>query len=956
MSLQLIVYPQNYDGQINATSSTTTPNELIVDGVNFTSVNSVTPSDVDMAGVPGDLNTYFIQNGNALPTIPGNWYAGRDTNGTTVLAPVNIANNLVMYLDLQPNQGSIIYQRLSGLIPGLQYICTVSISADTSTTRDLELKAMDGTQLNQIGLAQSSSAFGGGSGTMSMFFFASTPNDIISFFYKSKPSTTGSGSTNPLTISAISVTNNGFTPTTTTTVLGDGQVICDLYEDEDIPLTLSIDDFKNVAEQVQSYSKAFKLPGTKRNNKIFGNVFEVTRADDGIVFNPYVKTKCILKQDGFILFEGYLRLIDIQDKEGEISYNVNLYSEVIALADLIKGRTFNDLGFEELEHDYNKTNIKASWTGSLTYTNAAASDSFRDADTLKYPFVDWNHQMLVANGSTGTLATLSNPELTVLEQGFRPFIQLKYLINRIFNQPNFPFSYTSEFFDSDDFKKLYMDFNWGADTQGAAPLRNDFVNRISGGTLVYIPQAYYKIWLPFAGAPAGNTALWDNTEFKFTSDVSNLEVTGDFRIQLASVAVTNTYEVTMRLVKRNAAGVVIETLAAETQDIAAGGSGSLSGPFNTSLNTGEFIQCQARIWESAAVDKIKISTTTTSYLNVNYNNNASTVVPLLTQLRGEIDQWNFLKGILTMFNLVSIPNKSNPNNILIEPYHDVFIKDTNSGTATELSLASRSIVHDWTDKIDVSEMKLTPLVELNKRTIFKFVEDDDDYIFNVYKSACNGSASEGHLYGSLIFDASTSAQGLESILSGEKEIVPEPFAATVPKPLMSQFLDFITPAIYSYNPDDGTSEGFDNAPRVMYNMGVKTMPSTTYWIPDQNGVTGENTSDFLQFSHLTDIPTVVNNPPVGGDTLDFHFGECQLINPIGNSSPNNLFNLYWLPYFAELYNPNTRTMSLKVNLMPGDINELELYDTVFIKSRQFRINKIEYKPNDLATVEFILVP
>ena len=37
------------------------------------------------------------------------------------------------------------------------------------------------------------------------------------------------------------------------TDLADGQVICDLYEDEAIPLTLSIDDFKNVAEKTQSY-------------------------------------------------------------------------------------------------------------------------------------------------------------------------------------------------------------------------------------------------------------------------------------------------------------------------------------------------------------------------------------------------------------------------------------------------------------------------------------------------------------------------------------------------------------------------------------------------------------------------------------------------------------------------------------------------------------------------------
>ena len=71
---------------------------------------------------------------------------------------------------------------------------------------------------------------------------------------------------------------------------------------------------------------------------------------------------------------------------------------------------------------------------------------------------------------------------------------------------------------------------------------------------------------------------------------------------------------------------------------------------------------------------------------------------------------------------------------------------------------------------------------------------------------------------------------------------------------------------------------------------------------------------------------------------------------------DNLFNVYWLPYFNELYNPNTRTMTLQVSLSPSDINSFRFYDKVQIKNRTFRVNKIDYKPNALATVEFILIP
>ena len=350
-------------------------------------------------------------------------------------------------------------------------------------------------------------------------------------------------------------------------------------------------------------------------------------------------------------------------------------------------------------------------------------------------------------------------------------------------------------------------------------------------------------------------------------------------------------------------------------------SGTYVGLFNIALNTGDTLEAQ---FDGDA----NIEQHQTQYSRVTFVQSSNEVnsAGLLT-LRGELGQWEFLKGILTMFNLVSLPDKDNPKNITFEPYNDIFI------TASDI------VTHDWTDKVDVSEMKLTPLTDLNRNTIFKFVEDDDDYIFNVYKKSVGG-----HLYGSKVYDAS----GL-TLLQGEDEIVAEPFAASVVKPLMTQFPDFITPAIYSYNTDDGTSEGFDNSPRIMYNNGIKDT-NITYYIPDQYCTScSENQPEILQFSHLSTIPTATG-------TLDFHFGECQLINPVGQSVPDNLFNLYWLPYYSELYNSNTRTMSLKVNLTPSDINLFKFNDKVFIKNRTYRVNNINYKPNDLATVEFILIP
>ena len=297
--------------------------------------------------------------------------------------------------------------------------------------------------------------------------------------------------------------------------------------------------------------------------------------------------------------------------------------------------------------------------------------------------------------------------------------------------------------------------------------------------------------------------------------------------------------------------------------------------------------------------------------------------------------------ILCKCNLVSTPDKSNRNNIIIEPWVDVFGKTEDAKGET---LSEREIAYDWTDKIDVSQMKLTPLTDLNKKTMFKFVEDEDDYAASHYKNV-----SGGWQYGSEEWDAALSGNGLATLLEGEEEIVAEPFAATVVKGLDPQFNELITPSIYSYNPDDGTSEGFDNSPRIMFNNRKKTMTATTYFIPEQNGVTFENAETFLQFSHLSAVPTILG-------TKDFLFSSRQLYSGAGSPPTDNLFNLYWLPYLAELYNPDTRTMTIKVNLTAGDISMFSFSDIVYIKNRQFRVNRIDYKPNDLANVEFILIP
>ena len=905
MSLQLILFPQYFDG---LTSLSPQGNEFYTDGTQFTTFNA-SSSDTNITSVDNFINTSSI-NINSFRRFSFNTNLPTESSGgVTLLNDTGFA------------------QKLSNLQIGVNYILSIDIAVNIT---GLQVRHYSGNNV----FVNFYFIGAGLSGIQTIPFSAQSTTDIITI----QTFGVGVGGLN-----SVSIQQTNFTQSGAIQNLSTGEVLLDLYEDENIPLTLSVDDFKNVAEKVQSYSKAFNIPASKRNNKIFDNIFEITRTTSGLSFNPYVKTKCKLKEDGFIIFEGYLRLIDINDKEGEISYNVNLYSEAIALADLLKDKTFNDINLSELTHSYTYSNIENSWADGtgLQLSTALSTSSFAydatlgtgNTNVLKYPFVNWIGDINLSDGTNGTI---DMPELSRLEDVFRPFIQIKYLINRIF-EPT-PFTYTSEFFDTVEFEKLFMDFNWGSDNNPAPAgvdasyeTFKDFDPLNPLAAAVYIGTSYTNIPIPNGVYPPPN--------YNTTTGVLTATATGEFYnvdydigfINLNSAVQTVTVE------------WLHNTTAINQQIFTTNGGTSnnnfdYQGNFNIALNSGDTLTLRAKSTISSGVAVFS------GYIF--WDSGVTTIASnsILQTLRGETNQWNFLSGIMTMFNLVAVPDKNNPNNIVIEPYKDLFVKNTNSQNINDLSLESRSIPQDWTNKIDVTDIKLEPLTDLNKTTIFRFVEDDEDYPFKNYKNS-----SGGFLYGSKIYDASAF-----TLLEGKKEIVASPFAATIVKPLLGNY-DLILPMIYGGNEEEGF-EAFENAPRILSNNGIVNMATTTYYVPAQNGeseVAAE--TQYLQFSHFSAFPIVTTQPPSTTNTQDFHFGICQLIN-IGNPTYFNLFNMYWLPYFSELYNPDTKTMTIKVNLNAGDINTFNFNDIVYIKQRAFRVNKIDYKPTNLSTVEFILIP
>jgi hypothetical protein len=125
MSVQLIVYPQNYSGFSSSISTTTT--EFLVDGTQFSGLNiSSTLAE------PNCPNAILAALTNQPPTVPNQWYRFINTCAPAAgIYPQQVGNNLVFNVDVDGSLSGI-YQRLTNLTVGQVYSITINIASFTA--------------------------------------------------------------------------------------------------------------------------------------------------------------------------------------------------------------------------------------------------------------------------------------------------------------------------------------------------------------------------------------------------------------------------------------------------------------------------------------------------------------------------------------------------------------------------------------------------------------------------------------------------------------------------------------------------------------------------------------------------------------------------------------------------------------------------------------------------------
>ena len=672
----------------------------------------------------------------------------------------------------------------------------------------------------------------------------------------------------------------------------------DTFGNENINLTLQVDDVRDIESKNASYSKDFNLPATKRNNKFFEHYYNVDRYKTN--FNVYKNVKAFLYSEDVLVLEGFLRLLNVVDKDTEVTYNVVMFNDVANIIETLADATINDLDFTDIDHELTPTNIIQSWFG-LTALSAGGT-----TDKVFYPLIN-DGQIYV---------DAENLYMRSYQENYILNISLKYVIDKIFDYAGF--SYDSGFFETDYFKDIFFDIG-----------RNDNSSDFTDSTIT----ATVGSGTDSVGVNNG-TNIGDSIEGATVIDFVNESGDTDGNFNHDTSVFTAPYdcylniEYTVKIYNENDFQYGILRLYANDENLGQHYINEAVGAGNPTVETktftgsvfvanGDTLTLQ---WVAPLAELMVANADASLTLNIlDVSTNSK-----IKANRGDIKLADILKDVVTAFNLTL---ESKQNNLLkIEPYYNF---TTNN-------------VIDWTKKINANEFVIEP-IEIPKRIEFKHAEDSDDYYHERYKNAHNTE------YGSQVLEFDVDSDEVNTI---ELSVFAAPF---------TKQLDNSNINLQHIATDNGEElEAFDNAPRLIFkndngfDIDLDVQDDTGDIFGADYQFINNGTQYYGSDDNNAPLPQVETN----SYSLLFGFTNPIYTPTLANIPSRTLYNFFWADYIDEKFNiTDGLILKAEFNLKPTDIYNFSFGDLVKVKDQHYRVNKIEYNTdrNNLAKVELLRI-
>lgn len=161
--------------------------------------------------------------------------------------------------------------------------------------------------------------------------------------------------------------------------------LVDLYNNEDIVLSFSVNNIFELESKTGTYSNTFNIPATNNNNLIFDNLNNILSTSD----KPFKRLPCLIYADGLLVVQGYADIVSASKTE----YTVQIYAgnttwfsaiENIKLSDLLLGCEYTHF-WDEATVIGNRSN---NWLDVFIYPNIDYGELFFLPGNAPYN-VDW---------------------------------------------------------------------------------------------------------------------------------------------------------------------------------------------------------------------------------------------------------------------------------------------------------------------------------------------------------------------------------------------------------------------------------------------------------------------------------------------------------------------------------------------------------------------------------------
>lgn len=649
-------------------------------------------------------------------------------------------------------------------------------------------------------------------------------------------------------------------------------------------ITYAIDDLERLDSKSTAFSKTIVLPGTANNNYLLGNIFEFNNSNFTFDSAPNVKynfnaakaAKCRIEVNGLQIVKGVFRLLEIVYDGGQIEYECSVFGELGGFISKVGNLRLEDLDFSAYDQNWTNANIVASWTNA----NSGIG--------IYYPLQDIG---LVSTGAYGVA------KKDYQYRAFRPALHVREYIDKIIT--NAGYTWESDFFDTDFFKRLIIPHNSKALTIVSSTA---FDVRYSGaGQYIYFGQTVREIQHPTQISLGSFTPDMNNAVFTYGGVPT---ISGLFRIRTTVVVNNNQVEYNLSFeVHKN--GLPIETYIFPYVDNVPT-SFDISYDLNLTFATGDTIALylMGGITEPTQLYEAYVTSSTMNMTTSTANPvqlNLGEAIAINDTIPKGIYQKDFFASLLKMFYLLVTEDKFKEKHLIITPWINFYDTD-------------RTTFIDWSDKVDrMKQIRVKPMSEVNARFYELKYKSDTDFYIDAYKKKFN----EG--YGDMFYD-----NGLE--FSKEKETVEVIFANAVLLGYVGE--DKIVPTIFKKSND--IEERIDHVVRIMQ---AKLITGVASWDIMNSATVLSSHTQYPYAGHLDD--------PDAPDA-DICFGvpkELQFALVSGNIS-NNLFNAYYSSYMAEITDKDSRLFQCLVKLSESDIYNLDFSKFIYIDGGIYRLQKL----------------